>query len=651
MLISNSNLVKGNFVDTNSTGSACLGPSNDKSVYVAGYNDNRIGGETPSERNVICAPGSGATAVYLSGDHNVVEGNYIGINAAGNGALLARYGVEVVGDGNIIGDTRNVIVAGTGVEIGGTNTSVLGNSVGTDATGSFSLAPADAVGILDGGSASVIGGPASSDGNLISGNTQGILAAGAGSKIQGNLIGLDASGTSSLPNTLVGIRVIASGPLPVTIQQNVIAHNNSSNTAGYGGVLVGAGALQGFITENSIFSNGGRGIVLGGYLAPPPNDACDGDSGANNLQNYPVLTSVVSNGTSTTIQGTLNSSTSSAFIVEFFSNLACDPSGFGQGALYLGNTPVATDGSCQGSFSAMVTPAVPAGQLIAATATDPLGNTSEFSACASATGTGAISVERITPTSGSSDGGTKVSVEGRGFTAGATVLIGGVLATAVTVLTPGLLVATSPALPAGLFYDVTVSEGAISGVLERAWLSDFLDVPQGDIFHPAVEQIYRRGITAGCGAGNYCRNSPVRRDQMAVFLEKAKRGADFVPPDCTGIFPDVPCPGPFTNWIEWLFTDGITGGCGGGLFCPSNPVTRQQMAPFLLKDEHGSGYTPPACWGIFGDVPCPGQFTDWIEQLHNERITGGCQAVPLEYCPTDSVTRGQMAAFLVKLTF
>jgi hypothetical protein len=133
---------------------------------------------------------------------------------------------------------------------------------------------------------------------------------------------------------------------------------------------------------------------------------------------------------------------------------------------------------------------------------------------------------------------------------------------------------------------------------------------------------------------------------MAVFLLKAKHGASFVPPPCSGVFPDVPCPSTFADWIEELAAEQITGGCGGGNYCPASPVTRQQMAVFLLKAEHGSSYTPPACAGTFGDVPCPSQFADWIEQLAAEQITGGCGGG--NYCPTNPNTRGQMAVFLVK---
>ncbi len=113
-------------------------------------------------------------------------------------------------------------------------------------------------------------------------------------------------------------------------------------------------------------------------------------------------------------------------------------------------------------------------------------------------------------------------------------------------------------------------------------------------------------------------------------------------------FPDVPTSHPFYKYVENLFHNGVTGGCAGGNYCPSNAVTRAQMAVFLLKGEHGSSYLPPACAAtMFTDVPCPsGGFVDWINQLATEGITGGCGGG--NYCPGNSVTRGQMAVFLLK---
>ena len=152
----------------------------------------------------------------------------------------------------------------------------------------------------------------------------------------------------------------------------------------------------------------------------------------------------------------------------------------------------------------------------------------------------------------------------------------------------------------------------------------FGDVPCPSLFADWVEQRAAEGVTAGCGGGNFCPFQPVRRDQMAVFLLKAEHGSVFSPPACSGDFSDVPCPSTFAAWVETLADEGITAGCGGDLFCPAGAVTRAQMAAFLLKVEHGPTHVPPACQGVFGDVLCPSLFADWIEQLYAEEITAGC---------------------------
>ncbi|MEX0879799.1 MAG: S-layer homology domain-containing protein, partial [Thermoanaerobaculia bacterium] len=189
----------------------------------------------------------------------------------------------------------------------------------------------------------------------------------------------------------------------------------------------------------------------------------------------------------------------------------------------------------------------------------------------------------------------------------------------------------------------------ISGILPNGWIADFLDVPSAHQFYSFVTTLVRNAITVGVGGGLYGVDNSTLRQQMAVFLLKAKYGACYTPPPCTpGFFADVACPSTFANWIQDLATQGITGGCGGGNYCPGSPVRRDQMAVFLLKAEHGSSYVPPACVppGVFLDVPCPGTFTDWIEQLAAEMITGGCGGG--NYCPSNPNTRGQMAVFIVK---
>jgi hypothetical protein len=178
----------------------------------------------------------------------------------------------------------------------------------------------------------------------------------------------------------------------------------------------------------------------------------------------------------------------------------------------------------------------------------------------------------------------------------------------------------------------------------------FLDVPIAEFCYPAIETVLHNGITAGCGGRNYCPDSDTTRAQMAVFILKGEHGGTYLPPACTAtVFADVPCPGgPVVDWINQLASEGITGGCGGGNYCPTAPITRAQMAVFLLKAQNGGSYAAPACTGtVFGDVPCPGaQFVNWINQLFAEGITGGCGGG--DYCPGNPVTRCQMAVFLTR---
>jgi hypothetical protein len=253
----------------------------------------------------------------------------------------------------------------------------------------------------------------------------------------------------------------------------------------------------------------------------------------------------------------------------------------------------------------------------------------------------------IAPTSGPATG-TPVTVQGSRFDPSVALSIGGQPATGVVFESPLTLAANTPLLGPATVADVlVVNPDGRYGFLPRAFASDFLDVSSSNIFYADIMKVLRAGITAGCGSGNYCYLDSVSRSQMAVFMLKAEHGFFYVPPPCTGVFADVPCPGGFAvNWIEELAAEGVTGGCGGGNYCPDAAVTRAQMSTFLLKAEHGASYSPPPCAGIFGDVACPGPFADWIEQLFHEGITGGCGNG--NYCPASPNTRGQMAVFLAK---
>jgi hypothetical protein len=179
----------------------------------------------------------------------------------------------------------------------------------------------------------------------------------------------------------------------------------------------------------------------------------------------------------------------------------------------------------------------------------------------------------------------------------------------------------------------------------------FFDVPTSYWAWLWIDELYGAGITGGCATTPillYCPDATVTRAQMAVFLLKGIHGSSYTPPAVgasTG-FTDVPVGYWAAAWVKQLAAEGITGGCGTGIYCPDATVTRAQMAVFLLKSEHGSSYLPPAATGVFTDVPVGYWADDWIEQLAVEGITGGCGAGI--YCPNSSVTRAQMAVFLVR---
>ena len=175
----------------------------------------------------------------------------------------------------------------------------------------------------------------------------------------------------------------------------------------------------------------------------------------------------------------------------------------------------------------------------------------------------------------------------------------------------------------------------------------FVDVPADHWAVAFIERLYAFGITGGCAASplSYCPTNPVTRAQMAIFLEKGIHSPFFVPANVPPTFTDTI--GHFAeDWIEALKSDGVTSGCGAGIYCPESPVTRAQMAIFLLKAKYGASFSPPPASGTFADVPTSHFAAAFIEQLAAEGITSGCAAGL--YCPENSVTRDQMAVFLVK---
>lgn len=180
----------------------------------------------------------------------------------------------------------------------------------------------------------------------------------------------------------------------------------------------------------------------------------------------------------------------------------------------------------------------------------------------------------------------------------------------------------------------------------------FADVPLSHWAWLWIEELYAARVTAGCGTNPrvYCPSAGITRQQMAVYLLKARFGRNYTPPPATGFFADVPASSPFAPWVEDLVNRGFATGCGTAppRFCPQQPVTRQQMAVLLLRTRFGSGYTPPQATGKFADVPVSSPFARWVEDLSNRGITSGCASSPPRFCPLAAASRASMAVFVVE---
>jgi Calx-beta domain-containing protein/beta-propeller repeat-containing protein/carboxypeptidase family protein len=373
-------VIQGNLIGTDVSGTSAIGNGAGISGFAAG---TIIGGLVPGARNIIS--GNTGDGVAIGGIGSQLQGNFIGTDITGN-QVLGNGGTGLAADTNaLIGGTtpeaRNVVSGngGFGNISVGSGVVVQGNYIGTNGNGSAALSN-PAAGISISSSSNLIGGLTPGAQNVISGNQTGILInSGQTNTIQGNLIGSNAAGTLPLPNAFAGIRVDS------VSNNNTIGGtaNGAANLIAFNGgpgvnVVSGTGNS---VRGNSIFSNTGLGIDLGGN-GLTANDNCDADSGANNLQNFPVITSVSADSVTTTIQGTLNSTASTQFRIDLFSNATCDPSGNGEGQTFLGSTNVTTDGSCNGTFTLSIPNGSVNGTIITATATDPNSNTSEFSKCA-----------------------------------------------------------------------------------------------------------------------------------------------------------------------------------------------------------------------------------------------------------------------------
>ena len=225
------------------------------------------------------------------------------------------------------------------------------------------------------------GGTTAAGRNVISGNTSnGVVIrnnGASGNKVTGNYVGTDKNGTAALGNSQEGI-YIDGAPNNNTVGGATTAERNVISANEYAGVaLIDGTATGNRILSNSIFANGLLGIDLYDD-GPTANDPGDADTGPNNLQNKPVLSSSRKSATgTTTVKGNLNSTPDKTFNLQFFSN----PSGTDEGKTLLGSKSVTTNGSGNVSFTFSTQKAIRLGQNITATATNTsTGDTSEFSA-------------------------------------------------------------------------------------------------------------------------------------------------------------------------------------------------------------------------------------------------------------------------------
>jgi hypothetical protein len=373
----------------------------------SGVDGLRMAGSNCVVRGLAIVGFRGDGIELVTNAHNArIEGNLIGVGFDGadfgNGADgVFVNGVRGVTIGGLTPEARNVISGNNrfGVQLATTNAIenlVQGNFIGTDAAGSQPVGNTSDGVRIDNAPRNVIGGEVAGAGNVISGNrSAGVEVTGvnaSGNRVQGNWIGLDASGLADVGNLSEGVAF--SSQARSNLVGGVVA--GSANRIAFNpvGVSVAATGANNAIRGNAIFSQDALGIDLGssGVTANDPGDA---DTGANQLQNFPVLARATIHPASTQVQGTLNSRPSTLYQVEFFANTACDSSGNGEGAQYLGSLDVTTDASGNGSFDGSL-PALATGRSITATATDPDGNTSEFSGCVRAESTIAPFEFRVT---------------------------------------------------------------------------------------------------------------------------------------------------------------------------------------------------------------------------------------------------------------
>jgi hypothetical protein len=398
------NRVEGCYLGTSPGGT--MATPNSYGVRLYDVDNTTIGGGMTSTRNLISGNSQGGVKIEGGGSQNVVQGNYIGTDRTGTrqignhywGIWLVNSGANSASDVTTIGGTtatnRNLISGNGFANIlvdNYRNVRVTYNNIGTDVTGNDDLLDssegpvAQQYGIYvnnpsppASGDVFTIGGSNATRNVIGNHSVAGIcLDAASGLNIQSNYIGLGRSGGSNNIGNAIGVKVLnASSGNTIggsTDTGNIICNSTDA------GVFVGGttGTPQATIRFNSIYNNGGLGIDLGGN-GVTANDTKDPDGGPNSLQNFPVLTNVMTNGTVTSITGTLNSTPGTTFTIDYYSSPTADPSGYGEGRVHLltDTFTLGSDGNILFQIGCPTPVAV--GHYVTATITGPSG-TSEFS--------------------------------------------------------------------------------------------------------------------------------------------------------------------------------------------------------------------------------------------------------------------------------
>jgi CSLREA domain-containing protein len=406
---SDGNTLSGNYIGALLTSGASAGTQANNAgagILILSAN-NTIGGATAADRNVISGNANGIVINGNLASVNLVAGNYIGTDATGNSVVSNIFdGIRIQNgaNSNVVGgvyaNDRNVISGNgsEGIEINGASSygnQILGNYIGVSANGLSNLTSPTASGsgvLISGGASSTRVGSLGA-GNIIAGfRFAGIEIDGASTStiIQGNRVGTDTSNTlnwgtgesailfeNGASNSLIGGIVLGEG--------NILANAGQGAGTWTDGISIFGTGNNNAILGNSIYASIGLGIDLIGNNGNNLNDASDIDSGANGLQNYPVITSAISADGNTTVTGTLNSRPNTNYRIEFFSSANADASGYGEAITYLGFVNVSTDTLGNASFSpVLLGQSVPIGHVVTSTATVDLGagvygSTSEFS--------------------------------------------------------------------------------------------------------------------------------------------------------------------------------------------------------------------------------------------------------------------------------